>query len=177
MHAHKLLDGRTLRLGELSRSELDFLATLRRMTTEGVSFFEIERFAIGPGSPALRGRSTVNASVVESALYLAARDIATRAGIEQKLILAPEHERERRSIPADGSLISVTQAANLVGMTRQAVHQAINSKKLIIHHYGNVILVERASAEAFKESRKSGATSRAQSAGPSRAPLRLAAKG
>src|SRR5689334_8243959 len=113
-----LLDGRTAELGGLDARQRAFLADLEKMRRQGVSYFEIYRTALGPGSLALEGRARIDRKLVASPLYLAAQDIATRAGIEQGLILAPEHAHARSKAPADGSMISVTQAAALIGITR-----------------------------------------------------------
>ena len=74
------------------------------------------------GRLALRGRARVTREIVESPLYLAARDVATRAGMAQGLILAPRHEKLREQIPTDRSLMSVVQAADLMGVSRAAVY-------------------------------------------------------
>jgi hypothetical protein len=94
------------------RAELDqrsFLADLEKMKKQAVSYFKIYRTALGSGSPALAERARVDKRVTGSDLYQVARDIATRAGIEQGLILAPQHERERANASADASMISATR--------------------------------------------------------------------
>jgi hypothetical protein len=115
------------------RAELgqrSFLADLEKMKKQAVSYFEIYRTALGSGSPALAGRARVDKRVTGSDLYQVARDIATRAGIEQGLILAPQHEGERANASADASMISVTQAAELIGITRAAVYKAVQKGAL-----------------------------------------------
>lgn len=154
MKVYTLLDGREMDVGALGKRGMAFLDGLRRMADEGLSYFEILRMAIGPGSPALEGRSTVNAPLAESPLYLVARDIATRAGINEGLILAPEHESMRASVPRDSSFISVTQAASLIGVSRSAVHQAIDAGKIKAQRFGNVLLVLRASAKEYQRERR-----------------------
>src|SRR6266699_511867 len=91
---HRLLDGRTVDLGELDAREQAFVRDLQKMSRQGVSYFEVYRAATGPGSPALQGRNRIDRYIVESSLYLVARDIATRVGINQGLILAPRYEKE-----------------------------------------------------------------------------------
>ena len=151
MKVYTLLDGRSQDLSDLDKREQEFLASLKDMAEKRLSYFEILRIAVGPGSPALGGRNVVTAHILESPLYLVARDVATRAGIKEGLILAPEHESLRATLPRDGSFISVTQAANLIGMSRSAVHQAIKAGKLEAQRVGNVQLVLRSSAEAYKQ--------------------------
>ncbi len=153
MTIYKLLNGTQVDLGQLNKRERAFLVNLGRMADEGLSYFEVLRIAIGPGSPALEGRNAINTRVAESPLYQMARDIATRVGIKEGLILAPEEESVRDSIPHDASFISVTQAANLIGITRSAVHQAINSDRIKYKRFGKVLLVLRASAEEYRRQR------------------------
>jgi excisionase family DNA binding protein len=140
---HRVLSGETLSLEGLGSRELAFLEDLRRMARAGVSFFEIERAAIGPGSPALRGWSRLTREIADSVLYRVASDIAARAGIAEGLILAPQHEGRRPEIPADRSQLSVTQAATLLGVSRAAIHKAIHAGHLRAARYGNVVLVDR----------------------------------
>lgn len=149
----KLLSGETVPLKGVEAHEVAFLKNLQRMAKSGVSFFEIERLAIGPGSPALQGWSRVTPEIVSSPLYRVASDIATRAGIAEGLILAPEHEGKRKEIPADRSLMSVTQAANTLGLSRAAVHKAIQQKRLAAQRFGNVVLVSRDGVESYKRAR------------------------
>ena len=148
-----LVDGRSLELGTLDARQRAFLADLEKMSRQGVSYFEIYRAALGPGSLPLQGRTRVDRRLAESPLYLAAQDIAMRAGIAQGLILAPEHEDERPNAPADGSMISVTQAAALIGITRAAVYKAIEKRALPALHIGNVTVVEREAALAYRDGR------------------------
>jgi len=153
-----LLDGHPVDLGTLDARQRAFLIDLEKLGRQGVSYFEIYRVALGPGSLALQGRTRVDRKLAGSPLYLAAQDIATRAGIEQGLILAPEHERERPKAPTDSSMISVTQAAALIGITRAAVYKAIENKALPALHIGNVTVVDREAAVAYKNGRAREAT-------------------
>jgi len=103
MKAHDLIDGRRVSLAELNAREQAFLTDLQRMARQGVSYFEVYRTAVGPGSPALQGRNRIDRRIVGSPLYLVARDIATRVGIRQGLVLAPEHQNETAKAPKDAA--------------------------------------------------------------------------
>jgi len=153
MKRHRLMSGETVALDGLEARENAFLSDLKKMAKAGVSFFEIERLAIGPGSPALQGWSRVTREIVSSPLYRVAADIATRAGIAEGLILAPEHESHRKHIPDDRSMMSVTQAANTLGISRAAVHKAIQQRRLAAQRYGNVLLVDRVAVERYHRDR------------------------
>lgn len=170
MKSHRLLDGRRVDLRDLRAHEQAFLTDLQRMARQGVSYFEVYRAAVGPGSPALQGRNRIDRRMVESPRYLVARDIATRVGIKQGLVLAPEHEDKRTAAPGDASMISVAQASDLIGITRAAIYKAIDKGALETIRIGNVTLVKRASAHAYREQRESTdrRESRARVAGASR---------
>ncbi len=180
MKAHDLIDGRRVSLAELNAREQAFLTDLQRMARQGVSYFEVYRTAVGPGSPALQGRNRIDRRIVGSPLYLVARDIATRVGIRQGLVLAPEHQNETAKAPKDAarkrsgvpgspratepgsgaeprsrSMMSVAQASDLIGITRAAVYKAIEKRALETIRIGNVTLVDRASAQAYREQRES----------------------
>jgi excisionase family DNA binding protein len=51
-------------------------------------------------------------------------------------------------------MISVTQAAELIGITRAAVYKAIEKHTLRALHIGNVPVVERASALPYRAARR-----------------------
>ena len=155
MKSHRLLDGRLVDLGEFNTREHAFLTDLQKMARQGVSYFEVYRAAVGPGSLALQGRNRIDRRIVDSRLYLVARDIATRLGIKQGLVLAPEHESERANAPGDASMISVTQAADLIEITRAAIYKAIEKGTLEAIRIGNVTVVSRASAESYRDRRES----------------------
>lgn len=181
MKRHKLLSGETIGLEDVEARDVAFLKNLQRMATSGISFFELERVAIGPGSPALQGWSRVTPEIVSSPLYRVAADIATRAGIAEGLVLAPEHEDKRSQIPADRSLMSVTQAANRLGISRAAVHKAIQQKRLAAQRYGNVLLVNREAVLRYKRERSQSGSqssnSRGQALGGASTRTDLVAKG
>lgn len=162
MRTYTLLNGKKVDLAELSASERAFLGDLRRMARAGISYFEIERTAIGPGSPALRGWHTITPQIASSPLYAAAGDIATRAGIEQGLILAPQFEHFRGDFPRDGSHISTVQAAHLIGISRAAVHKAIKAGKIDVLRIGNVTVVDKKSAIEYRQRRESAAEASVQ---------------
>jgi excisionase family DNA binding protein len=180
MKPYRLLSGDTIRLDVLGASALAFLKNLQRMAKDKVSFFEIERVAIGPGSPALKGWSRVTREIVSSPLYRVAEDISERAGIAEGLILAPEHEAKRKDIPIDRTQMSVTQAAATLGISRAAVHKAIGQKRLAAQRYGNAVLVGREEVARFKQARANGdgrpVRSRVRGSGGGSAKAAMAAK-
>lgn len=155
MNNHLLLDGTKVSFGDLSGRERDFLRTLEKMDSEEGSYFEIYRLAIGPGSPALQGGTRLDRELAKSPLYLIARDIATRVGIRQGLILLSEHKGECEAAERIESPISVAQAAQLIGISRVGAYKAVQEGRLPAQKIGNVLVVKRADAEIFKTLRAS----------------------
>lgn len=151
-YRHRLLSGESVVLTD--SGDLVFVRRLLRMKREKTSFFDVERAAIGPGSPALGGGNRVDSRIVGSLLYRVARDIATRVGIAEGLILAPEHEGKRDQLPTDGSMVSVTQAAHFLGISRAAVHKAIKEDRLKAQKIGNVVIVDRADCLRYAAERR-----------------------
>ena len=62
-------------------------------------------------------------------------------------------ERERGRVPMDRSMVSVTQAANALGISRAAVHKAIQQRRLPAQRFGNVVLVDREAVARYKRGR------------------------
>lgn len=159
MKTYKTLDGTILDLSEIEVFEQKFLQLLKLMVKNNASYFDIARTAIGPGSPALQGRHSLDRETAQTPLYRAAVDIATRSGIDQGLILAPEHEAKRKNFPTDGSHFSVAQAAEYIGISRSAVYKAIQANTLKVLRIGNVTVVNKQSAIEYKKSRNSESAS------------------
>jgi excisionase family DNA binding protein len=143
-------------LTALAARERAFLADIEKMVRRDISYFEVYRAAVGPGSVALGGRNRIDRQIADTPLYLVAVDLATRAGIKQGLILAPADEHERGGAPADGSMMSVAQVASLIGISRAAVYKAIEKGSLRVRRIGNVTVVDRKSAAEYRERRSDG---------------------
>jgi excisionase family DNA binding protein len=154
MRSYKMLDGTRLSSRNLTGIESQFLKTLEAMIRARASYFDVYRFALGPGSPALRGGNRVDQDLAETDLYRIAEDLITRAGINQGIILAPEHEAKRALAKNIESPLSVAQAAAVIGISRIAAYKAIQEGRLGHTKIGNVLIVSRAQAELYKANRE-----------------------
>ena len=154
MKTHRLMDGTKVVLEDLSRYERDFLRTIRTMMKHGASYFDIYRFSLGPGSPALQGRTRVDRDLFDAPLHQVAMDLAMRAGIEQGLILDPRYESLRPLAAQIESPLNVVETAHVIGVTRMAVYKAIKEGRLPHVRIGNVLLIRKADALAFRRSRE-----------------------
>lgn len=151
METHKLLPGETLNLSKLTEEERAFLRRLAKDAERGADHFDLLRRVKGPKALPLRG-GPITPAIAASVLYRAAHDIADRVGIEQGYLLAPDVARSAEANGV-GDLLSLTEAADFIGITRPATHQALTEKRLWGRRVGNAWVVARADAEAFKSTR------------------------
>lgn len=151
--AHQLLTGETLNLSTLNADERDFLAVLTQDAEGGADYFELLRRVKGPGALPLRG-GPITPAIAASVFYRAAHDIVDRVGIDQGYVLAPDVAIDRKSLPAQGhELMSLTEAAEFIGITRPAAHQALVEGRLNGRRVGNAWVVMKVDAERFKQTR------------------------
>jgi hypothetical protein len=152
MTTYELLTGEVISLGRLDEREDEFLKRLAADAHGGADYFDLLRRVKGPEALPRRGRP-ITAAVARSALYRVAHDIADRAGIVQGYLLSPN--ADPAAVKQDAQLLSLTEAADLIGISRPAAHQALMEKRLAGQRVGNAWVVRRLDAEAFKRSRSS----------------------
>lgn len=144
---HTLLDGRTIELGELPEGDRAYLDELARDAGAGAPYFELLHRVKGPRAHTTRATGgMVTAEVLASALYLVAQDIADRAGISQGKLAPP-----RNAQPAE--LLSVPEAANVLGVSRQAVNDAIARGRLHASKVGGTYVVRLQDLRAYEQGR------------------------
>jgi len=165
METQKLLTGETLSHSMLTEEERAFLRRLAKDAERGADYFDLLRRVKGPKALPLHG-GPITPAIAASVFYRAAHDIADRVGVEQGYLLAPD---VARSVEANvtGHLLSLTEAADLIGITRPAAHQALTEARLRGRRIGNAWVVTRADAETFRKSR-STRTGDAKSGGAAR---------
>lgn len=151
MKTYELLSGERLDLSGLEKHEVEFLDGLKAdATSEGADYFELLKRVKGREAVPLRGR-TITPQTARSPLYRAAHDVADRLGIEQGYVLGPDVDRT--VVKPEAGLLSMTEAAELIGISRPAVHQALHEERLRGRRVGNAWVVRRVDAEAFKRAR------------------------
>jgi len=157
MVTYELITGEVVDLAGLTEAEREFLQRLSADATAGVDYFELLRRVKGPDAVPLRG-GPITPAIARSALYRAAHDVADRVGIEQGYLLAPDVDTS--GVERGDDLVSMTEAAGLIGISRPATHQALVEGRLRGQRVGNAWIVRRADAESFKDQRSTrGASS------------------
>jgi hypothetical protein len=151
MAGHELLDGEMVDTSGFSDAEHRFLKKLSDDGRRGAGYFDLFRRVKGPRALPLGG-GRLTPEIARSPFYRVAHDIADRVGIKQGYLLPPDVERpvDRR---VERGLPSLTEAAELIGISRPAAHQALVEGRLKGQRVGNAWAVLRADATAFKETR------------------------
>jgi hypothetical protein len=150
MTTYELLTGEVISLDGLDEREDEFLKRLSADARGGADYFELLRRVKGPQALPLHGRP-ITAAVVRNPLYRVAHDVADRVGIAQGYLLPPS--ADGTAVKQDAELLSLTEAADLIGISRPAAHQALIEERLAGQRVGNAWVVRRPDAEAFKRAR------------------------
>ena len=151
---YKLSTGDILDLSGLTGEEHVYLEELSKDAKDRAEYFELLRRVKGPGALPLRG-GPITPSVATSVIYRVAHDIVDRVGIDQGYLLAPELAGTEITL-GTLDLLSMTEAAELIGISRPATHQALKEERLRGQRVGNAWVVARSDAEAFRDARNRG---------------------
>ncbi len=143
---YQLLNGEDLTLAELPRADMEFLFDLMRRAVGDEEYFSLERSVCGPGAYPLKGAGRVTAQIHRSLLFRVAEDIMDRAGIRQGF-LAPDLEGGR--VPVE-DIVSVTEAAESLGVTRSAVIKAAQTGRIKGRKIGHTWTLLRRSVDNYK---------------------------
>jgi hypothetical protein len=151
MKTRKLLSGEEIDLAVLDERDGAYLAQLSADAEGGADYFDLLRRVKGPDAFPLRG-GRITAATARGPLYRAAHDIADRVGIAQGYLLAAE--ADPAAVKAEPEqLLSLTEAADSIGISRPAAHQALVEGRLAGQRVGNAWVVLRADVETFKRAR------------------------
>lgn len=148
MQTYKLLTGEVVSLEGLSRADRKYLERLSFDVERKADYFELLKEVKGPGALPLRG-GRLTPDIASSSLYRVAHDMVDRVGIMQGFLLDEEVARASRR-DYRPNLLSLTEAADLIGVSRTAVHQALLERRLQGERVGNAWVIRREDAEAFK---------------------------
>lgn len=143
---YRLLDGDVIDVGKLPREDLAFLLDLQRRAMEDVDYFDLERGVCGPLAYPLKGTPRVTREVHRSPLFRVAEDIVYRVGIRQGVV-APNEDDEM--VPTDG-IVSVSEAAQRLGITRSAIVKAAQKGRLKGKRIGRTWALLRRSVESYE---------------------------
>jgi hypothetical protein len=127
-HAYTLLGGAQLSLGGLEGSELAYLERLKAKADANEDYFVLLREVRGRESvPLWNFHGQVTPEAAQSIFFQVALDIVERVGLRQGRVLDPA-----KALPeAAMRFVSIAEAARVIGMSRQAVHKALQNKKIL----------------------------------------------
>jgi len=141
-----LLSGEQVDLAVLSKTGLAFLLDFQRRAMDDDDYFDLERSVCGPGAFPLQGSPRVTREVRQTALFLVAEDVAYRAGIRQG-VLAPNEDDDLAPIEA---IVSVSEAAEDLGITRSAVVKAAQAGRIKGKKIGRTWALLRRSVKCYE---------------------------
>lgn len=144
---YKLIVGADLSLAELSNEDIKYLGFLAMKGIQGMDYFELLRLVRGLGAYPLKGSHFITADIATSVLFRTAEDIVARAGIRQGVLIPPQ-----QMVDKSNSLLTVATVAQILGVTRVAVYQMLQSDRLKSTKYGRTPLIKREDLEQFRAS-------------------------
>ena len=146
---YDLLNGEQLNLAALPKKDVTFLLDLMQRAMNDEDYFKLERSVCGKGAYPLKGSPRVTRQIHDTPLFRAAEDIVDRAGIRQG-VLAPDVGDER--VPTE-EIVSVTEAAGTLGITRSAVIKAAQTGRIKGKKIGHAWALLRRSVESYSVAR------------------------
>jgi hypothetical protein len=154
---YELLNGEILDLSPLPREGVEYLLDLMRRAMSDEDYFDLERRVCGPGAYPLEGSARVTREIHDTPLFRSAEDIVDRVGIRQGVLAAdPGHER----VPTE-DIVSVTEAANSLGITRSAVIKAAQTGRIKGKKIGHTWALLRRSVDSYRVAQHRVAAGRA----------------
>ena len=143
---YELLRGEVLDLSTLAREDMEFLLDLMQRAMGDEDYFELERRVCSQGAYPLKSSRRVTREVHDTVLFRVAEDIVDRVGFRQG-VLAPDSDEER--VPTEG-IMSVTEAAETLGVTRSAIIKAAQSGRIKGKKIGHTWALLKRSVETYK---------------------------
>ncbi|MBI3726451.1 helix-turn-helix domain-containing protein, partial [bacterium] len=113
---------------------------------EDQDYFDLERSICAKGAYPLKGSPRVTREIHDSLIFRVAEDVVDRVGLRQGVI-APAAKDER--VPTD-EIVSVSEAAGLLGITRSAVIKAAHTGRLKGKKIGKTWALLRRSVESYE---------------------------
>lgn len=143
---YQLLDGETVNLSTLPKKDLQFLVDLQRRAIDGEDYFELELLVCSSGAYPLKGSPRVTSAVHATVLFRVAEDVCTRVGLRQGVFRA---ETAAEKALADG-VVSVSEAAEMIGISRTAVIKAAHAGRLSGKKIGKTWALLRTSVKRYE---------------------------
>jgi len=142
---YELLNGEPLDLSSVPKQDVEFLLDLMQRAMNDEDYFDLERLVCGREAYPLKGATRVTREIHDTPLFRAAEDIVDRVGIRQGA-LAPDPGDER--VPTE-DIVSVTEAAEELGITRSAIIKAAQAGRIKGKKIGHTWALLRRSVDSY----------------------------
>ena len=150
-HVYTLVSGEKISTGWLNEHEKRWLKELQEDAEKGDDYFMLLRAVRGLGARPLRGAPRLTHKIAQSAFFRIAEDIVERAGIRQGVSLPPDPELGSM----DGrKLVSAPEAAEIIGLTRAALHRALVDGRIRGWKVGAMWVLSRADVLKYHKKRQ-----------------------
>ncbi|MBI4705391.1 MAG: excisionase family DNA-binding protein [Deltaproteobacteria bacterium] len=151
--AYLTLTGEKIDLSSVTALEKVFLGQAVKFYEAGDAYPNFVNRVNAPGSAALGGGQWVTEKVTCSPLYRICQDLADRLGIAQGFLAIGKNSSTERPTFIDAAtepdIISCEDAAQLAGVTAEAIRKAIRAKRLPARQVGRTYLLERKAVDAY----------------------------
>lgn len=148
---YQLLSGENVSTCRLRENDREWLEWLREEAENDVDYFILLRTVRGRGARPLKGSWRLTPEIAQSVLFRVAEDIVERVGIQQGYSLPPGTGLEELD---EKALVSGPEAAEIIGVTRAAVHRALAEGRLRGWMVGTNWVLSRADVLKYKEKRE-----------------------
>jgi excisionase family DNA binding protein len=152
LKAYITLAGEKIDLSHLTPEARTFLGHVVKAYEESEAYPNFVNKINSPGSPALGKGRWITEKVAASHLYRVCQDLADRLGIAQGFLALGEQSSlrdagftERR----EPDYVSSEEAAQLLGVTAEAIRKAIREKRIPARQVGRTYLIERRAVEGY----------------------------
>lgn len=173
LDSYRLFSGATVDLREVAPAARLFVNDLALRLAQGQGYSELIGRVLRHDAPVYQGMSPLAPGAAELPAVLVARDLVYRAGLAEGAIAAkpgdpgvdalPNGLRARVSRSVGGAgrgsrltseeIVTVGEAMNLLGITRQAVINAVRSGKVHGEQHGKLWILSREDVLKYRDAR------------------------
>jgi len=161
MKEYELLSGEKLSLEDLTTEEKQaigkFIKRIQRDPdgdSEG-EYFRLYGLTYGSGAILDKYKRFTPRRMNETC-YQVLRDIATRAGIRQGLVMAPEHKEKERQFQSKWGVVAFASAASTLKITYKQLSELLEKGEIEGEKLGNCWIICYASFEDYQKRLKKG---------------------
>ncbi|MHC4298790.1 MAG: helix-turn-helix domain-containing protein [Planctomycetota bacterium] len=149
---YEFLSGEQVSTKRFCKQDREWLRQMKEDASDNADYFILLRSVRGLGAYPFKGSEKITAEIAQSALFRIADDIVRRVGVRQGAVLA---SGDWLDVTEENPVVSGPEAADIIGITRSAVHKALSDGRLRGWVVGTMWVLSRADVLNFKRKRES----------------------